>query len=214
MRYLFGLLLPLVVGFYLLLALMEDCGYLPRLATLTDRALNAVGLNGRAIIPIILGFGCVTMATITTWLLGTQREKSIATAILNFVIPCSAQLGVIVGILALAVAATGGSAGPIVLDCAVILAMLIAIGTLLDRLLPGKSSQLFIELPPLRLPRVDNVLAKTLRRSLAFMKEAFPWFLVGSLAVAVMQVTGVLDAVRDGLAPVTKRLAAADARLG
>ena len=202
-RYVLGLLLPLVFAFYLMLALLEDCGYLPRLATLADRALNAVGLNGRAVIPIILGFGCVTMATITTRLLGTEREKSIATTILNFVIPCSAQLGVIVGILVLAVAAVGGSSGPIIVYCAVIFAVLVLIGTLLDRVLPGKSSQLFIELPPLRLPRIDNVLKKTCTRSLSFMKEAFPWFLAGSVIVAVMQITGMLGAIRDALTPLT-----------
>lgn len=204
-RYLVGLLLPLVLAFYLLLALLEDCGYLPRLATLTDRALNTIGLNGRAIIPIILGFGCVTMATITTRLLGTEREKSIAASILNFVIPCSAQLGVIVGILALAVAAAGGQAGPILLYVAVIFTILVLLGTLLDRLLPGRSSHLFIELPPLRLPRLGNVTKKTFVRSFAFMKEAAPWFVVGSLAVGLMQVTGLLTAARDALAPLTER---------
>lgn len=86
--YLFGLLLPLVLGFYLVLSFLEDSGYLPRLAALADRLLSSIGLNGRAVIPIILGFGCITMATVTTRLLGTEREKTIATAILNFMIPC------------------------------------------------------------------------------------------------------------------------------
>jgi ferrous iron transport protein B len=75
--YLFGLLLPLIIGFYLALSLMEDSGYLPRLATLVDRVLMGIGLNGRAVIPMILGFGCVTMATITTRLLGSRRERSL-----------------------------------------------------------------------------------------------------------------------------------------
>ncbi|MBS3983076.1 MAG: ferrous iron transporter B, partial [Dethiobacter sp.] len=98
--YLFGLLLPLVVGFYLALSVLEDSGYLPRLATLVDRMLTSLGLNGRAIIPIILGFGCVTMATITTRLLGSKRERMIATALLGVTIPCSAQIGVIAGLIA------------------------------------------------------------------------------------------------------------------
>ena len=90
--YVFGLLLPLVVGFYFVLSIMEDSGYLPRVAVLTDRSLNSIGLNGRAIIPIILGFGCVTMAIITTRVLGSKRERFIATALLSLTIPCSAQL--------------------------------------------------------------------------------------------------------------------------
>lgn len=89
--YLFGLLLPLVVGFYLFLSLWEDSGYLPRVATLVDRSMNAIGLNGRAVIPLILGFGCVTMATITTRLLGSERERRIAIFLLGLAIPCSAQ---------------------------------------------------------------------------------------------------------------------------
>ncbi|HEY9715229.1 MAG TPA: ferrous iron transporter B, partial [Chroococcales cyanobacterium] len=92
--YLLGLLFPLVVGFYLGLSILEDSGYLPRLAVLVDRMMSKIGLNGRAIIPLILGLGCVTMATITTRLLSTRREKLIATALLGVAIPCSAQLGV------------------------------------------------------------------------------------------------------------------------
>jgi len=97
--YLVGLLLPLVVGFYICLSILEDSGYLPRIAALVDRSLTRLGLNGRAIIPIILGFGCVTMATITTRLLGSKRERFIATLLLGLAIPCSAQLGVIAGLI-------------------------------------------------------------------------------------------------------------------
>ncbi|MBI3948238.1 MAG: ferrous iron transporter B, partial [Armatimonadetes bacterium] len=193
--YLFGLLLPLVAGFYLSLALLEDSGYLPRLATLVDRFLTGLGLNGRAIVPIILGFGCITMATITTRLLGTSREKRIATAILNFTIPCSAQLGVITALLM--------RTGP-VLSLAyvgVIGACFILVGTVLHRLLPGESSPLLIDLPPVRLPRLENVARKTLTRTFHFLREAAGWFLLGALIVAVMQVTGLLDAWQRALSP-------------
>ena len=134
--YLIGLLLPLVAGFYLALSLLEDSGYLPRLATLADRALNSIGLNGRAVVPIILGFGCITMATITTRILGTHREKTIAASILNFAIPCSAQLGVIV--LLLGRVGFGYTAAFV----CVIGAALVTVGTVLHRMLPGESSPL------------------------------------------------------------------------
>lgn len=196
--YLIGLLLPLVMGFYLCLAFMEDSGYLPRLATLVDRLMTGIGLNGRAVIPIILGFGCVQLGTITTRLLGTKREKSIATAILNFAIPCSAQLGVITGMLA----AVGG--GLVLLYVAVIFTVLALTGTFLNRMLPGKSSALLMDLPPMRFPRVDNVLRKTLTRSMFFMKEAYPWFFMGSFIVAVLQVSGGLDIWQRLLAPLTQ----------
>ncbi len=196
--YLLGLLLPLVIGFYFFLSVMEDSGYLPRLATLVDRLMTSLGLNGRAVIPIILGFGCVQLGTITTRLLSTRREKSIATTLLNFAIPCSAQIGVIAGMLA----AVGG--GLVLVYVAVIFSVLAIIGTIMNRLLPGESSSLLIDLPPMRLPRMDNVLRKTITRSFFFMKEAYPWFFLGSFIVAVMQVTGGLDIWQKILAPLTE----------
>lgn len=196
--YLAGLLLPLVVGFYLFLAFMEDSGYLPRLATLVDRLMTSLGLNGRAVIPIILGFGCVQLGTITTRLLGTRREKSIATALLNLSIPCSAQIGVIAGMLA----AVGG--GLVFLYVAVIFMVLAITGTILNRIMPGESSALLIDLPPMRLPRMDNVLRKTVTRSFFFMKEAYPWFFLGSFIVAVLEVTGGLDLWQRLLTPLTE----------
>ncbi|MFZ5924486.1 MAG: ferrous iron transport protein B [Bacillota bacterium] len=197
MTYLFGLLLPLVLGFYLVLAVLEDSGYLPRLAALADRLLNGIGLNGRAVIPIILGFGCITMATITTRLLGTKRERTIATSILNFTIPCSAQLGVITLLL--------GRVGfrYALAYMLIIGACFVAVGTVLHRLLPGESSPLLINLPPMRVPRIDNVFRKTISRTKFFMKEAYPWFTLGSFAVAVMQVTRVLNGLQSLFAPLT-----------
>lgn len=196
--YILGLLLPLVVGFYLVLSLMEDSGYLPRLATLVDRLMNAIGLNGRAVIPMILGFGCVTMATITTRILGSQRERTIATAVLGLAIPCSAQLGVIAGMLA--------GLGPeyVAIYAGVIILVLGLVGKVLHRVLPGESTALLIDLPPLRLPRGENVLKKTVTKSYAFLKEAAPLFMLGALLVSVLQVTGLLEAIQDALAPVTR----------
>lgn len=195
--YLVGLLLPLVIGFYIALSILEDSGYLPRLAALTDRLLTGIGLNGRAVIPIILGFGCITMGTITTRLLGTKREKTIATSVLNFAIPCSAQLGVIVLLL--------GRVG-LKYTLAYILTMgacFVLLGTILNRTLPGESSTLLINLPPMRLPRLDNIFRKTITRTTAFMKEAYPWFITGSLFVALMQISGILNLVQNALAPLT-----------
>ncbi len=196
--YLLGLLFPLVLGFYLFLSIMEDSGYLPRLATLVDRLMTFLGLNGRAVIPIILGFGCVQLGTITTRLLGTNREKTIATTLLNFAIPCSAQIGVIAGMLA----AVGG--GLAFLYVAVIFLVLVVVGTIMDRLIPGESSSLLIDLPPMRLPRIDNVLRKTMTRAFFFMKEAYPWFFLGSFIVAVLQVTGGLVVWQKLLTPLTE----------
>lgn len=195
--YLLFLLLPLVIAFYLSLAVMEDSGYLPRLATLVDRSLNRMGLNGSAVIPLILGFGCVTMATITTRLLGSEREKRITTAILQFAVPCSAQLAVIAAMLA------GAGFTSMLIFAGTILTVFVAIGTILHRTLPGKTSPLLIDLPPMRMPRMDNVVRKTAFRTYFFMKEATPWFFAGALAVGIMQVTGLLSLWQEILSPFT-----------
>jgi len=196
--YLFGLLLPLVLGFYIAMSILEDSGYLPRLATLVDRLMTGIGLNGRAIIPVILGFGCVQLGTITTRILGSKRERTIATAILNFVVPCSAQLGVIAAMLATVGFGLSLVYGGIILLC------LALIGTALHRALPGQSTALLIDLPPMRLPRLSNVLRKTFVRTFFFMKEAWPWFAVGALGVSILQVSGGLGLWQKALAPLTE----------
>ena len=195
--YVLGLLLPLVAGFYFFLAIFEDSGYLPRIATLVDRILTGIGLNGRAVIPLILGFGCVTMASITTRLLSSERERRIAIFLLGLVIPCSAQLGVITGLLA--------RIGPqyALLYVIIILAVLITVGTLLNNILPGRSADLLIDLPTLRLPRLGNVMKKTTGKTLTFVKEAAPLFALGALLISVMQVTGSLANLQRLMTPIT-----------
>jgi len=195
--YIFGLLLPLVIGFYTVLSIMEDSGYLPRLATLVDRVLTSLGLNGRAIIPTILGFGCVTMATVTTRLLGSDRERRIAIILLSLAIPCSAQLGVIAALIA--------PLGPgyLLAYVAVITTVFVVVGKVLNRVLPGESTSLLIDLPPLRLPRPGNVLKKTWTKSEMFIREAGPLFVWGALLISVLQVSGLLDRIQELLAPLT-----------
>lgn len=196
--YLFGLLLPLVIAFYLFLSLFEDSGFLPRIATLVDRTMNAIGLNGRAVIPIILGFGCVTVATITTRLLGSEREKRIAIFLLGLAIPCSAQLGVISGLLAKV------GAIYVLLYVVVIFAILVLTGSILKTMIPGRTTDLLIDLPTLRLPRAENVLKKTAVKSWSFIIEAAPLFALGSLIISIFQITGLLDMLQNMLGPLTK----------
>jgi len=199
--YLLGLLFPLVLGFYLGLAILEDSGYLPRLAVLVDRMMGKIGLNGRAIIPLILGLGCVTMATITTRLLSTKREKLIATALLGIAIPCSAQLGVVSGTLA---RIGGGYAWAVY---GVVVGSILAItGLLLNMVLPGKSAGLILDLPPMRMPRYQNVLKKGWTKSWNFLQDATPPFFLAGFAVTVAQMTGLLDMFIRVLQPITVSL--------
>ncbi len=195
--YMLGLLLPLTIGFYLMMSLLEDSGLLPRIAVLSDRTLSRVGLNGRAIIPLILGFGCVTMATMTTRLLGSRRERVIATFLLGLTIPCSAQFGVIIGLLT-----------PLgfkyIIGYTLLLIFIFGIaGMLMNRFLPGESTSLFIDLPPIRFPQAKNVLKKTLVKTKAFLLEATPIFAIGAVLITVLQYTGALTAIENAIAPVT-----------
>ena len=201
LQYLLGVMLPLVLGFYLYVSLLEDCGYLPRLAVLTDSLLSKIGLNGRAVIPIILGFGCVTMASVATRVLTSQRERTIASVILAITIPCSAQIAVLVGLMA----AAGGLKAWFAY-IGILMAILTILGTVLHKILPGRSTSLMMDLPPMRLPLIKNVLKKTWIRTIIFLKEAAPLFLIGSLIVSLAQVTGLLVLIEKLIAPVTVHL--------
>ena len=195
--YLLGVILPLVVGFYLLMALLEDSGYLPRIAALADRGLTALGLNGRAIIPLILGLGCVTMGTLTTRILGSKRERFIATALMAVAVPCSAQIAVIAALMA----RVGG--GYVAAYFGLLIAIFVALGTVLNRVVPGESTSLLIDLPPLRVPRLKNVVRKTTTKARGFMREVALFFLAGTALISLLDITGALAWIQRVAAPLT-----------
>jgi ferrous iron transport protein B len=195
--YLIGVILPLVAGFYLLMALLEDSGYLPRIAALADRALTGLGLNGRAVIPLILGLGCVTMGTLTTRILGSRRERFIATALMAIAVPCSAQIAVIAALMARVGGWYTAAYG------ALLVVIFVAIGTLLNRLTPGVSTDLLIDLPPLRVPRIGNVLRKSSLKVAHFMREVSVFFIAGAAIISTLQLTGVLAWIERAATPLT-----------
>lgn len=195
--YLLGVILPLVVGFYLLMALLEDSGYLPRIAALADRGLTALGLNGRAIIPLILGLGCVTMGTLTTRILGSKRERFIATALMAVAVPCSAQIAVIAALMA----RVGG--GYAAAYFGLLIAVFVALGTVLNRVVPGVSTSLLIDLPPLRIPRLKNVVRKTTTKAWGFMREVALFFLAGTALISALDISGALAWIQRVAAPLT-----------
>lgn len=186
MTYALALILPIVTTFFLAFGIMEDSGYLPRLAALSNRFFKALGLNGKAVLPMVLGLGCVTMATLTTRVLESKRERILVTLLLALAIPCSAQLGVVMGMLA------GISFAATLIWSGVVLAVLFAIGWLAARIMPGERTQLLVELPPLRLPVFSNVLLKTLARLEWYIKEVVPLFLLGTLIMFTLDKVGIL----------------------
>lgn len=196
-RYAVALVLPIVGTFFLVFSLLEDTGYFPRLALLVDRLFKKIGLSGRAVIPIVLGFGCDTMATLVTRTLETRRERIIATMLLALAIPCSAQLGVILGLL---------SATPnALLVWTVFLSLIfILIGFLAAKILPGESPVFYMEIPPLRRPQMRNVLVKTLTRMQSYFVEILPLFLFASVVLWAGKMTGTLGNVIQLFSPIVK----------
>ncbi|MCK8825276.1 ferrous iron transport protein B [Fuchsiella alkaliacetigena] len=194
--YLLGLLMPLVFSFYFVLSIMEDSGYLPRVAVLADKTLTKLGLNGRAVIPLILGFGCVTMAIITTRMLGSERERKIATLLLGLAIPCSAQLGVIIVLLA------SLGYGYFLFYLMIISLVFLLAGKFLNSTLKGESTELFIDLPPLRWPKLNNIMTKTFNKTRFFVEEAGPIFFLGSLLITLLDFTGGLNLLQNLFSPV------------
>ncbi|MFN2195936.1 MAG: ferrous iron transport protein B [Anaerolineales bacterium] len=186
LTYALALILPIVSTFFLAFGVLEDSGYLPRLAALSNRAFQRLGLNGKAVLPMVLGLGCVTMATLTTRVLETRRERLLTILLLALAVPCSAQLGVVMGMLA------GISLGATLIWTAVVLGVFLVVGWLAARLLPGERSTLLVELPPLRLPVFSNVLVKTLARLEWYLKEVVPLFLIGTFVMFILDRTGIL----------------------
>ncbi len=194
--YAFALLLPVVITFFLAFGALEDSGYLPRMAVLTNRLFSLIGLNGQAVLPMVLGLGCVTMATMTTRILNSRRERLLVTILLALAVPCSAQLGVVMGMLA------GVSFGAALIWGGVILAVLLLVGWLSARLMPGKRAPLVVELPPLRLPVAGNVLVKTAARLEWYIKEAVPLFMAGTLLLFVLDKLNLLPGLIHATEPV------------
>jgi ferrous iron transport protein B len=185
--YAFALILPIVTTFFLAFGVLEDTGYLPRLAVLTNRLFRAIGLNGKAVVPMVLGLGCVTMATLSTRVLETKRERLLAIILLALAIPCSAQLGVILGMLA----TTSFSA--VMIWAMVMFGVVLAVGWLSSHLIPGSRSSLLVELPPMRAPALSPLLIKTLARLEWYLKEVIPIFLLGTALLFLLDLTGILD---------------------
>jgi len=195
MTYALALILPIVSTFFLAFGIMEDSGFLPRLAALSNRLFQFLGLNGKAVLPMVLGLGCVTMATVTTRVMESRRERLLVTLLLALAVPCSAQLGVVMGMLA------GISLAATLIWSSVVLVVLFAVGWLAARLIPGERNQLLVELPPLRLPMFSNVLMKTLARLEWYLKEVVPLFLLGTLIMFVMDKTGALSVLVEAGKP-------------
>ena len=204
LTYALAIVLPIVMTFFIAFGLLEDSGYLPRLAILSDRVFRVMGLNGKAVLPMVLGLGCDTMATMTTRILETKKERLIATILLALGVPCSAQLGVILAI-------SGSLSGWAMLTVfGVVVSQMFLVGFLSSKIVKGKRGDFIFEIPPIRVPVFKNVWTKTRYRMKWYLKEALPLFLLGTFILFVMDRVRVptpwgrlsgLDMINNSLAP-------------
>ncbi len=196
LTYAIAIVLPVVITFFAFFGVLEDSGYLPRLAVMLNRLFRRMGLNGKAVLPMVLGLGCDTMATLTTRILETKKEMVIVTLLLALGVPCSAQLGVIMAML-----------GPLGIGLAsiwlgVTVGTIFLVGWLAAKLVPGKAGDFILEIPPIRTPKLSNILIKVLARTEWYLKEAVPLFIVGTLLLYVLDFFHILIKLQRLFAPV------------
>ncbi len=200
LTYAIAIILPITATFFIAFAILEDSGYLPRLAIMSNRVFNIMGLNGKAVLPMVLGLGCGTMAVMTSRILETKRERLIITFLLALAVPCSAQLGVILGMLgALSFKATLVWSGTV-------LATLLFSGYLASKVIRGEKTEFFLEIPPIRKPNLMNILVKTLGRIEWYLKEAVPLFILGTFILFILHKFNFLNTLEAIASPVVVSL--------
>lgn len=192
-----GTVLPIITLFFLMLNFLEDVGYLTNLIILTNRLFKKLGLTGKAILPIVLGFGCKTMATLSTKILESKKEKYIAIFLIGLAIPCSSQMSVIIAVLALQPISS------FIIVILVLLGIELLAGLILNRLIPEQQPVDFImEIPPIRIPDAKLLFQKTYYRTIWFVKEAVPLFLLGALILFILHETSGMRLLEWALRPI------------
>jgi ferrous iron transport protein B len=195
LTYAIAIILPISVTFFIAFAVLEDSGYLPRLAIMSNRVFNIIGLNGKAVLPMVLGLGCGTMAVMTSRILETRRDRIITTFLLALAIPCSAQLGVILGILgSLSLKAT------IIWTSSILIVMFVS-GFLASKIVKGERTEFFLEIPPIRMPNLSNIAVKTFGRVEWYLKEAVPLFILGTFILFVLHKLNLLNTLEKAASP-------------
>lgn len=188
--------LPYIVPFYILLALLEDSGYLPRAAFLMDNLMHKIGLHGKAFIPLILGYGCSVPACIGCRIMETERERFLS-AFVVILIPCAARTVVILGLVGRYVGLHAALA-LYVFD----LIIVFILGRVAFKVLPGEPVGLIMEIPPYKKPSAKNVLLKTWSRTRDFVFMAFPIIVAGSITIAALDMLGLIGYIVNGASPI------------
>jgi len=189
--------LPYIAPFYIILYVLENSGYLSRIAFLMDNAMHKIGLHGKAFIPIMLGFGCNVPACLGCKIMETERERLLA-AFVTTLVPCAARTVIILGLV-------GQFLG---IQWALALYMInllfiVLLGRLAFKILPGEPTALIMEMHAYKVPHMKTVLKQTWFRLAEFIKIALPLIIVGSLVVKIAEVAGLLDPISTAMSPIT-----------
>jgi len=191
-----GVVLPFLIPFYLVLGFLEDLGYLPRLSILLDAMMHRVGLHGAAILPCVLGMGCSVPAVLAVRVLDSPKQRYMAATLMTMAIPCASQSAMVLGILA-----PSGLRYVAMVYLSLFLAFVSA-GMLLHRIIGGESPEIFLEIPPYRMPDARSLLKKTFIRLRDFLKEAVPYIALGMVAMNIFYLTGLMHAIGQALKPI------------
>lgn len=195
-----AMVLPYIVAFYFTLSLLEDTGYLPRLATLVDKIFHKLGMHGHGIVPLFLGLGCNVPGALSTRTLETRKQRFISATLLAICVPCMAQMAMVFGAL--------GTYGLyyIGLVFLTLVILYIVIGLILNRFIKGESPEIFLEIPPYRRPSFKATFKKTWMRIRWFLKEAIPYLFAGVLIINVLYAIGILQWFGNAVAPLMESL--------
>lgn len=193
----FAIAIPYIAVFYAILSIFEDSGYLTRAAFLLDNLAHKLGLHGRAVIPLVLGFGCNVPAIMAVHALGTRREKRIASVLISLV-PCSARTVIILGLVG-----TFVGFWPAVSIYVLEMFIIVSLGWILGRSLPGQKSGFIMEMTPLRKPELKSTIKKTWMKSREFVYIAFPLLLIGCAFLGVVDALGLLSIFQDFVEPIS-----------
>ncbi|MEM2145767.1 MAG: nucleoside recognition domain-containing protein, partial [Candidatus Jordarchaeaceae archaeon] len=170
----FAIAIPYILTFYIVLALLEDTGYLTRIAFLLDNVMHKFGLHGKSVIPLLASLGCNVPALMSTRILESRKQRLIA-SFLIVLVPCSARTSVILGSVAYFVGINYA-----LMVYAIIFAVVVVCGLVLSKILPGSSPGLVMEMPPYQIPSISAVLKKTWFRIKEFVYIALPLMIIGS----------------------------------
>lgn len=190
-----GMVLPYIVGFYFVLSLLEDSGYLPRLATLSDNVFHRLGMHGHAIVPLFLGLGCNVPGALATRTLETRKQRFISATLLGLAVPCTAKSAMIFGVLG-----TYGQRYVLLVFATLALVYAVA-GLVLNKVVKGESPEIFLEIPPYRMPSMSMIFKKTWMRIRWFLSEAIPFLFLGVLMVNVLYTIGFIEWIGQLFAP-------------